>query len=83
MSQAVSDSTGARVEVEIKEIPSAPLECAFELNFNQETFMDTDFRSNLHLEDEYAIAQSLETYNVWLSRLFVAILRGRKPVAVE
>ena len=61
MSRAVSDSTGAHVEVDIKEIPSAPLEYAFELDFDQETFMDTDFRSNLHLEDERAIAQSLET----------------------
>ena len=74
MSRAVSDITGAHVEVDIKEIPSAPLEYAFELDFDQETFMDTDFRSNLHLEDEHAIAQSLETYNKWLSRFFVAIL---------
>ena len=83
MSRAVSDSTGAHVVVEIKEIPSAPLEYAFELDFEQETFMDTDFRSNLHLEDEHAIAQSLETYNKWLSRFFVAILKGRKSEAVE
>ena len=37
----------------------------------------------MDLEDEYAIAQSLQAYNSWLSRFFVAVLKTKNPEIVE
>ena len=83
MTTAVCNSTGSHIEVEIKDIPSAALETGFELAYDRDTFKDTDFRSNGHLDDDCAIVQSLDTYNRWLSRFFVAVLKHRKPEVVE
>ena len=83
MTTAVCNSTGTHIEVEIKDIPSAALETGFELAYDRDTFKDTDFRSNRHLDDDCAIVQSLDTYNRWLSRFFVAVLKHRKPEVVE
>ena len=83
MSVAVGNSTGAKVEVEMKQLPAAALETGFELDFDRDTFKDTDFQSNMHLLDDRSIEQSLDTYNRWLSRFFVAVLKQKKPQVVE
>ena len=83
MSVAASKSTGAQVEVEMKQLPAAALETGFELFFDRDTFKDTDFQSNMHLLDDRTIEQSLDTYNRWLSRFFVAVLKQKKPQVVE
>ena len=83
MSTAVCKSTGARVQVEVKQLPAAALETGFELQFDRDIFKDTDFQSNMHLADECSITQSLDTYNHWLSRFFVAVLKQKKPQVVE
>ena len=79
MSTAVCKSTGAHVQVEVKQLPAAALETGFDLEFDRDTFKDTDFQSNMHLADDCSIAQSLDTYNHWLSRFFVAVLAQKKP----
>ena len=83
MSREVSAVTGARITVDVKEIPAAPIENAFVFDYNRASFTETDFKSNLDLEDEYAIAQSLQAYNSWLSRFFVAVLKTKNPEIVE
>jgi len=83
MSDAIAEHTGAKIDVEIKSLPAAPIENMFELSHNKDTFRDTDFRGNLDLDDDYSIAQSLEVYNAWLSRFFVSILKVKRPEIVE
>ena len=54
------------MQVEVKQLPAAALETGFELQFDRDTFKDTDFQSNMHLADDCSIAQSLDnTYNHW------------------
>lgn len=83
MSREIRMATGANVEVELKDVPSAPLDIAFQFPYDRDTFRDSDFRSNLHLQDERAIVHSLDVYNAWLSRFFVCILKQKKPEVVE
>ena len=66
------------MQVEAKQLPAAALETGFELSFDRDTFKDTDFQSNMHLADDCSIAQSLDTYNRWLSRFFVAVLKAEE-----
>ena len=86
MSANILSQTGRHVSVALKTIelrPEAEETTVFKLNTQMDFFDEKDFRDNLGMEAEEAIAASLLEYNKWLRRFFVAIVKEKDPMIAD
>ncbi|MBP59914.1 MAG: hypothetical protein CMJ62_00185 [Planctomycetaceae bacterium] len=85
MSATILASTGTKVKIAVKEleVPQIAAQPVFKLDFNRSVFDEKDFRRNKGLNTDENIAVSLEEYDRWLRRFFVAVVKEKDPIIAE